>query len=127
MKKYKVYGTVTVCVTKEVWANSEDEAREKAYDQLSCLTAYCGNGGGDKLVGVDGDDESVDTFDDIEYTDAEEIEDDPDYFECPDCGEECNIGTDDNGDKYWYCDVCHSTYDEDGDEFEPYFEDEEGE
>lgn len=119
MKKYKVYGAVTVCVTKEVWANNEDEAREKAYDQLSCLTAYCGNGGGDKLVGVDGDDESVDTFDDIEYTDVEEIEDDPDYFECPDCDEECDVCESEDGTKYFCCINCGNYYDEDGNEFCP--------
>ena len=44
MKKYKVIGTVAVSVYKEVWANSEDEAYDKAYEQLSELTEYCGNG-----------------------------------------------------------------------------------
>jgi hypothetical protein len=77
MKKYKVYGNVNVVVTKEVWANTPEEAAEKAYERLSCLTAYCGNGGIDKLVGVENHDESVDVFDDIEYDDVEEIEDDP--------------------------------------------------
>jgi hypothetical protein len=119
MKKYKVYGTVTVCVTKEVWANNEDEAREKAYDQLSCLTAYCGNGGGDKLVGVDGDDESVDTFEDIAYDEVEELEDDPDYFECPDCDEECDVCESEDGIKYFCCINCGNYYDEDGNEFYP--------
>ena len=99
MKKYRVYGTTTVTVTKEVWASSEDEALEKAYGQLSCLTAYCGNGSYDKLIGVEEDNEAVETFDDIEYNDADELEDDPDYFECPDCWVECNMGTDDNGNK----------------------------
>ena len=66
MKKYKVYGTVTANVTKEVWANSEDEAIDKAYEQLPLLTAYCGNGGDDRLVGVEEDGESVEVFDDIE-------------------------------------------------------------
>ena len=127
MKKYRVYGTTTVTVTKEVWANNEDEALEKAYSQLSCLTAYCGNGGYDKLVGVENADEIVEAFDDIKYNDADELEDDTDYFECPDCFEECNCGIDDNGNKYWYCDICHGTYDEDGNEFEPYFENEEEE
>lgn len=127
MKKYRVYGTTTVTVTKEVWANNEDEALEKAYGKLSCLTAYCGNGGYDKLVGVEEDDETVEVFDDIEYNDADELEDDPDYFECPNCCVECNVGTDDNGDKYYYCDICHGTYDENGDEVEPYFEEEEDE
>lgn len=119
MKKYKVCGTVIVCVTKEVWANNEDEAKEKAYDKLSCLTSYCGNGGYDKLIGVDGDDESVDVFEDIEYNDVEEIEDDPDYFECPQCDEECDACVQDDGTEYWYCPNCGTYYDSDGDEFYP--------
>ena len=57
MTKYRVYGTTTVSVVKEVWANSEDEAYDKAYRQLDSLTVYCGNGGYDKLVGVEEDGE----------------------------------------------------------------------
>lgn len=125
MKKYKVYGMVTVQVTKEVWANSEDEAREKAYDQLSCLTAYCGNGGYDKLVGVEEDNESVDVFEDISYDEVEEIEDDPDYFECPDCDAECDVLEDKNGNKYFCCVNCGAYYDINGEEFEPEDEEEE--
>ena len=34
MKKYRVYGTTTVVVRKEVWANSESEAYDKVYKQL---------------------------------------------------------------------------------------------
>lgn len=119
MKKYKVYGMVTVNVTKEVWANSEDEAREKAYDQLSCLTAYCGNGGYDKMVGVEDDGESVDVFEDIAYDEVEEIEDDPDHFECPNCDAECDACERDDGTEYWHCPECGSYYDSDGDEFYP--------
>lgn len=119
MKKYRVYGMVTVNVTKEVWANSEDEAREKAYDQLPSLTAYCGNGGYDKLVGVDGDDETIETFEDIEYDDVKELEDDPDYFECPNCDEECDACEQNDGTEYWYCPNCGAYYDKDGDEFYP--------
>jgi hypothetical protein len=73
MKKFSVRGNVNVVVTKEIWANNADEAIEKAQERLSCLTAYCGNGGWDKLVGVENHDESVDIFDDIVYDDAEEI------------------------------------------------------
>ena len=99
MKKYRVYGTTTVTVTKEVWANNEDEALEKAYDALPCLTAYCGNGGGDKLIGVEGYNETVEAFDDIEYNDTRELEDDPDYFECPDCKKHISIFGESNIDK----------------------------
>ena len=119
MKLYRVYGTTTVSVTKEVWANSEDEAIEKAYEQLPCLTAYCGNGGYDKLVGVEEENEMVETFDDIEYDDAKELEDDPDHFECPNCDEECDACVSDLGENYFYCSNCGSYYDYEGNEFEP--------
>ena len=117
MKKYRVSGSVTVIVTKEVWAHSEEDAIDKARQELSCLTSYCGNGGCDKLVGVDGSDESVDVYDDINYDEVEELEDDPDYFECPDCGERCEKCADNEGIYYW-CEDCQCAYDEDGDEIE---------
>lgn len=125
MKKYRVIGTTTVTVTKEVWAANEEEACEKAYYQLDSLTAYCGNGGIDKLIGVDGDDESVDADGMIEYNDVELIGEDPDYFECPDCEEECEKRTDNDGVEYWWCENCNTAYDEDGDEFYPEEDEEE--
>ena len=125
MKKYRVYGTTTVTVTKEVWAANEEEACEKAYSQLDSLTAYCGNGGIDKLIGVDGYDESVDADGMIEYNDVELIEEDPDYFECPDCEEECEKRTDSEGVEYWWCENCCCAYDEDGYEFYPEEDEEE--
>lgn len=125
MKKYKVYGTIEVQVTKEVWANSEDEAIEKAYDELPTLTSYCGNGGYDKLVGAEEEGETVEVFDDIEYNDAKELEDDPDHFECPECGECCEHRTDNDGVEYWHCNECYYECDNDGNEFYPAEEDEE--
>lgn len=119
MKKFRVYGTVSVTVTKEVWAHDEDDAYKKASMSLQSLEAYCGNGGYDKLIGVSGSDESVDVCEDIEYNDIEELEDDPDYFECPECEEECIRLTDADGDEYWYCEECCQAYDDDGDTFSP--------
>lgn len=116
MKKYRVYGTTVVEVTKEVWANSEEEAYEKAENQLHSLTEYCGNGGYDKLVGVDGSDESVAANENIEYDDCELLEDDPDYFECPNCDDECEKRTDTDGEEYWWCDSCCMAFDENGEE-----------
>lgn len=84
MKKFRVFGNVDVVVSKEVWANTEEEAMEKAHLKLPCLTAYCGNGGYDKLIGVSAHDESVDVVEDIEYDDVEVLENDPDYFEFSD-------------------------------------------
>lgn len=122
MKKYRVCGTTTVTVYKEVWANSEDEAYDKAQRQLDSLTEYCGNGGYDKLVGVDGDDESVSADDFIHYDDVEVLEDDPNYFECPDCGEECEKKVDIEGTEYWWCEECGQGFDEDGNEYFPWEE-----
>lgn len=71
--KYRVYGHTTVTVVVEVSADSEEDAKEVALDQRSSLTSYCGNGGTDKLIGVDGDDESVSADEEIEYDDVELI------------------------------------------------------
>lgn len=117
MKKYSVRGTTVVTVTKEVWANSEDEAYEKAWSQLSSLTAFCGNGDIDKLIGVYEDSESISADDTINYNDIEEIEDDPDYFECLNCDAECDVYERDDGSRYYHCVNCGAYYDENGEEF----------
>ena len=73
--RYKVTGKITVEVTIEVEADSADEALEVAYDKRSSLTHYAGNyGSGDKLIGVDGANETVSADDEIEWTEAEELE-----------------------------------------------------
>jgi hypothetical protein len=125
MTKYRVYGTTTVSVVKEVWANSEDEAYDRAQNELDSLTEYCGNGGYDKLVGVDGEGESVAVYDAICYDEIEVIDEDPDYFECPNCDVECDVCESEDGTKYFCCVNCGAYYDEDGNEFEPYEEEEE--
>ena len=120
MKKYAVHGVVEVEVVKEVWANSESEAYDKAFNELSTLTAYLGNGGDDKLVGVDGDGESVfDCGNSIEYNDIEVLEEDSDYFECPNDGCECERRTDTDGTDYWFCEECFTSFDDDGCEVYP--------
>ena len=117
MKKYRVLGVVEVMVAKEVWANNEEEAYEKAADQLETLESYLGNGGDDKLIGVDGQDESVDTCGNlIEYNDIELLENNPNYFECPECGEECELCEYEDGGRYYWCEDCEQAYDEDGEE-----------
>jgi ribosomal protein L37AE/L43A len=128
MKKYRVLGVIEVVVAKEVWAHSEEEAYNKAANQLSTLESYLGNGGCDKLIGVDGADESVDTFGNtIEYNDIEVLEDNPNYFECPKCGEECWSREDVDGDEYWWCDDCEQAFDDEGEEAYPDFEEAEEE
>lgn len=125
MKKFRVCGTTVVTVTKEVWAHSEEEAYDKAFEHLSSLTGYAGNGGWDKLIGVSEADESVSADNEIEYDDIELLEDDPSYFECPKCGEECWAREDVDGDEYWWCDECEEAFDDDGDVVYPDFEEDE--
>ena len=127
MKKYKVYGTVQVSVYKEVWANNEDEAYDKANEQLHELAEYCGNGSYDRLVGVENEGESVAADGIIEYNDIELLENNPNYFECPECGEECWSREDIEGDEYWWCDDCEQAYNDGGDEVYPDWEEYEDE
>ena len=57
---------------------TKKDALEVAFDQLTNLTAFAGNGGFDKLVGVYGDDESISADEEIMYDAAELIgPDDP--------------------------------------------------
>lgn len=115
MKKFKVMGSVTISVYKEVWANNEEEAYNKAYEELDTLNEYCGNGSYDRLCGVENEGESVAADGLIEYNDIELLEDNPDYFECPECGEECEAREDKDGEKYYWCEDCEQAYDENGD------------
>lgn len=75
MKKYIVKGYTRVTVEVTVEAENEEEAIEKAYDNI-CINSYCGNGGADKLIGV------CDTYEatasiypdsELEYEEVEEI------------------------------------------------------
>ena len=76
MKKYTVtvYAQVVVEVTVE--AENEEEAIEKAYDNVS-IDNYCGNGGTDKLIGVCNTDEataSIYADSEFEFAEVEEVE-----------------------------------------------------
>lgn len=77
MKKYAVYGKVTVRVCVELEAEDKEEAIEKAFDECSSLDALVGNGGVDKMLGVCDTDTakvSVSCEDEVGYTEAEEID-----------------------------------------------------
>ena len=113
MKKYKVYGTYTITVTKEVWANDKAEAIEKAPDQFGGIFEFCGNGGYDKLIGVENDDESVAANGEIEWGNyIEELEDDSNYFECFNCGDK----PDEIEDGVFYCSLCNIWFNANGEE-----------
>ena len=76
MKRYTVTGYANVVVEVTVEAENEEEAIEKAYDNVG-IDNYCGNGGVDKLIGVCNTDEataSIYADNELEYTEVEEIE-----------------------------------------------------
>ena len=77
MKKYIVYGKVTAFVSVELEAKNKKEAIEKAYKECSGAMDFVGNGGTDKLIGVCDTDSakvSINCDDEIEYTEAEEVD-----------------------------------------------------
>lgn len=71
-KKYDVHGTVPVVAHITVEAESEEEAIQKAYKEFGGVNAYCGNGGMDKLIGVEGDHESITVDGNAEFDDCTE-------------------------------------------------------
>jgi hypothetical protein len=74
MAKYKVTGYVSVQVDIVLEANSKEEAKEKACDEMAGgLTSYCGNGGINKLVGVYGEEYSISPNDDYKVESIKEV------------------------------------------------------
>ncbi len=77
MKKYIVFGKVTAFISVELEAKNKKEAIEKAYEECSGPMSFVGNGGTDKLIGVCDTDSatvSINCDEEIEYTEAEEID-----------------------------------------------------
>lgn len=75
MKKYTVTGYANVVVEVTVEAENEEEAIEKAYDNVG-IDNYCGNGGVDKLIGVCNTDEataSIYVDSELDYVEVEEV------------------------------------------------------
>ena len=76
MKKYTVTGYIEVTIEVTVEAENEEEAIEKAYDNVS-IDNYYGNGGVDKLIGVCDTDEataSIYADSELEFAEVEEVE-----------------------------------------------------
>ena len=72
--KYRVIGNIQVSVGIIVEAENEDEPIQNAYKEFGGVNGYCGNGGTDKLIGVDGDTEWIETNGIVEFNDVEEDE-----------------------------------------------------
>lgn len=72
--KYRVTGSIQVSVGITVEAASEEDAIQKAYEEFGGVNDYCGNGGTDKLIGVDGDTEWIEADGIVEFNSVEEDE-----------------------------------------------------
>ena len=70
LKKYIVTGNSSVTVSINVYAENEEEAMEKAASQFKGIRAYAGNGGFDKLIGVEGSGESISADCPVEFDDV---------------------------------------------------------
>lgn len=66
-RKYDVHGTVPVTVHITIEAEDGEQAIEFATQKFKGIHIYMGNGGGDKLIGVEGSDESITVDGDVEF------------------------------------------------------------
>ena len=71
-KKYDVHGTVPVVVHITVEAESEEQAIEIATKKFKGVHEYLVNDGYDKLIGVEGDYESITVDGNVELDDCTE-------------------------------------------------------
>lgn len=83
MKKYRVYGNVNVLVETFVEIPDDEEITEeevlaRAYDEFQGIESFCGNGGIDKLIGVNGENDALQADEDVEFTYCELVESDCD-------------------------------------------------
>ena len=73
MKTYRVEIPYLVYVIAVVEAEDKDSAIDSAFDEGASLTGYCGNGGSGKLVGVYGENLSVEAADEYYESDTDDI------------------------------------------------------
>lgn len=81
-KTFRVFGhtdvTVSTLVTVDVDEDDDtEEIEQKVYDraaeEFSGIQSYAGNGGLDKLIGVDHDHDSIAADEDVEWDDFEDL------------------------------------------------------
>ena len=80
MKKYRVFGNanITVSTIIEFPDNEEltaEEIFERACDTFEGISSFVGNGGTDKLIGVCGEDDTIDADSVVDFDDFELLED----------------------------------------------------
>ena len=64
---YRVYGHTTVTISTIVEANSKEEALRKAEADFKGIDSFLGNGGSEKLIGVNGENDTIAADDEIVF------------------------------------------------------------
>lgn len=77
MKRYKVTGHVDVAVTTIVEVEdgeelTEEEIYARAYDTFEGVENYAGFGDCDHMIGVSGDEDTIEATGEVEFTECEE-------------------------------------------------------
>ncbi len=71
-RNYIVLGHSTVIIAVEVQATNENEAMDLVKKRFGGIHEYAGNGGVDKLIGVNGKAESIYAPENVEFDDVME-------------------------------------------------------
>lgn len=77
MKRYRVFGNTNIVVSTVIEVPddeelTEDEIYARAYDAFEGVIPFAGNGG-DKLIGVNGEEDTIDADNEVEFDDYEEV------------------------------------------------------
>lgn len=73
MPKYRVTGEITAEIAIVIEAKDEEDALDKAEKEFGGVQSFVGNGGMDKLIGVDGYEESIEITSDVEFDRVEKL------------------------------------------------------
>lgn len=80
MKRYRVFGNTNIVVTTIIEVPDDKELTEeeiyaKAHDTFKGVASFAVNGGEDKLIGVCGENDTIDANNKVESDDYELLED----------------------------------------------------
>lgn len=80
MKRYRVFGNTNIVVTTVIEVPDDEELTAediyaRAYDEFEGISSFCGNGGTDKLIGVNSSEDTIDADNEVEFDDYELLSD----------------------------------------------------
>ena len=72
MKKVRVFGNTSVTVSTIITVQddaTDEEIMEAAEKHFQGISSFCGNGGMDKLIGVNGEDDTISADEPVSFDD----------------------------------------------------------